>query len=380
MKHNIFIERSFILVAIVALLVGSYAPAVPPMRAAFAQEVPPDGGTPADPPPADPPADPAPTDTTGGTDTSGPDGTEGASGNPSEVLPEGETSDDPSAPDGSSADSDDTGASADASGDSTETTTEGTEGGDASGGTDEGGAEAQAGEDANAQASEEGADANANGGGAGDTGTGGAAGVIATGDATAVVNLVNVINTTIVGSDGLMKILNIFLPFFGDLDTRLWGLPGSDCIGGPGSLMVGNSNSAELANNLSVSGETGQNSVAIGDLGADGGIFTGVANAAANILNIVNTNLIGSQYLLLVMNNFNAWDGDLVLPGKDFFTSIREQVLTGGSSLAVTNENAADIENAVAVEDGTGEDTIEGGSDGVIVTGDANAAANTVTA
>ena len=387
MKHNTCANRSFIVVAIFALVIGSYAPVTMPVRMAFAEEAPSDpstgsgqdSGT-----PADPPADLPGTEQTGSQVTDGVAGTEGAPGPTAETLPEGETSNDPSGGDGSAAGSSPAagvgaGGTADASGDSTSTTTDGSGSGDASGENGEGGAEAIAGEGANAQASEEGADANATGGGAGDAGAGGAGGVIGTGDAAAVVNLVNVINTTIVGSDGLLKILNIFLPFFGDVDTRLWGLPQSDCIGCLGALTVGNNNTAELTNNLSVSGETGQNSVAIGDLGADGGIFTGVANAAANILNIVNTNLVGSNYLLLVMNNFNAWNGDLVLPGKDFFTSIREQVLTGGSSLAVTNENTADIENSLTVEAGTGENVIADGSDGVIVTGDANAAANAVT-
>ncbi len=369
MKQNIFWNKTFVFVALFALVVGSYAPATMPVRFAYAEDAPS-----ADPLPPPPP--PPETSTTGTQNVSGPEGGAGTAGETSATLPEGETFDDPSDADGSSADAS---GSAEATGDGTTTSSEGSGSGDGSGETEEGGAEATAGADANASASEEGADADAQGGNSGDGGSGGGGGVIVSGDAAAAVNLVNVVNTTIIGSEGLMQFLNIFAPLFGTVDTREWGVPNGEagCIGCADPLSVNTANSASLFNNLGVSGETGENTVAIGDLNADGGIFTGMANAAANVLNIVNTNLVGSNYLLLVMNNFNSWGGDLVLPGKDFFTTIRESVLSG-TTMNVQNQNAADVENNLNVQAGTGENAVEG-TDGTIMTGDANAAANAVT-
>jgi len=49
----------------------------------------------------------------------------------------------------------------------------------------------------------------------------------------------------------------------------------------------------------------------IKDAGGSASITTGDANAAANIINVANTNVIGKNWLMAVVNIFGDWDGNL---------------------------------------------------------------------
>ena len=44
--------------------------------------------------------------------------------------------------------------------------------------------------------------------------------------------------------------------------------------------------------------------------------------AAGNILNIANTNIVDSNYMMVVFNNFGSWNGDFILPGADYFSNV----------------------------------------------------------
>ena len=66
----------------------------------------------------------------------------------------------------------------------------------------------------------------------------------------------------------------------------------------------------------------------------DAGVTTGNAYAAANVLNLVNTNIVNSSYLLLSFNNFGDLSQDITLPSDGFFSAaLRARRRTAESEL-----------------------------------------------
>ncbi|OGF69726.1 hypothetical protein A3H65_02260 [Candidatus Giovannonibacteria bacterium RIFCSPLOWO2_02_FULL_45_14] len=199
--------------------------------------------------------------------------------------------------------------------------------------------------------------------------------LISTGDANASADVINIVNTTITDSDGWLGILNFFASYLGDLDLRTYGFSEAcqdNCTILEGDLTVSNNNTAYITNDIIVRSGTGDNS-ASGNLG-DGIILTGDANAAANVFNVANTNIIGSNYLFLILNNFGSWAGDLILPSKYEFNCC-----TGEGDVIATNNNTAEIANGVSADAGTGDNEANGNGSGLVVTGDANSVTNVVT-
>lgn len=97
----------------------------------------------------------------------------------------------------------------------------------------------------------------------------------------------------------------------------------------------------------------------------NGSITSGDAYAAANVVNVANTNITDSNYVLLSFNNFGSHTGDIVLPGADSFA---QQFRATGSHGTASNTNVATIENDVHVAADSGNN--HGGD---IATGDASA-------
>ena len=225
---------------------------------------------------------------------------------------------------------------------------------------------------------------------------------IDTGDAYAGANVVNTVNTNIIDSNGLVVLLNRI--FGGDVDLSglfetVWDdvAPDEDFEQQPNNLYsdqslcedecgvadeytVHSTSTASVSNDVVVRASTGDNDAESGS--GDASIRTGNAYAGANVVNTVNTNIIGSNYLLLSVNNLGSLVGDIVLPGKSFF----EELLASGaktpassSNVSVENNNDATVENTVSTESNTGNNTAtstEGG--GSIDTGNAYAAGNVV--
>lgn len=197
---------------------------------------------------------------------------------------------------------------------------------------------------------------------------------IETGDAYAGANVLNVVNTNIINSYGLFYLLNTFFGISGNIDVRDFENASTTSLGScdtgcsaqltPSSETISASSTASISNSVLVRANTGENST-----GGDGTIDTGNAYAGANIINVANTNIIDSNYLLFTFNNFGGWNGDLVLPNADFFTNF----FFGGkgnipASTTLSVDNSANVVNAVSAEANTGEN--EGG-EGVIETGNA---------
>ncbi len=214
------------------------------------------------------------------------------------------------------------------------------------------------------------------------TGSGGAdtGAIITTGNAAAAANVVNVVNTNIFDSTGFLSLLNLFDPQIGDVSTDGLSFPLSGCTSDGcslGNLSVDSQNSGTVTNDVTVGATTGGNTAS-----GTSTITTGDAAAAANVVNVVNSNFVDSNYLLMVVNNFSQWIGDLVFPGKSFFTGLTDGSAlpdnsgTGGST-TISNANDATVVNNTETTAATGGNTVDASGTATVTTGDAAAVTNT---
>jgi Domain of unknown function DUF11/Putative peptidoglycan binding domain len=178
---------------------------------------------------------------------------------------------------------------------------------------------------------------------------------IRTGKAVSSAQVINVVNTNLFNSRGLVLFLN---PLNGDgFDLRtidlsyFWngGAVGASptqygctiltCLNSS-ALSILNKNVANVDNNVYVRAATGGNAAtSTGSGGVD--ITTGNAYASANVLNLVNTNFINSKYLLLSFDNFGDLNDDIVLPDTSFFS----RLLESGASLPELNSSSYVVNN-----------------------------------
>lgn len=209
------------------------------------------------------------------------------------------------------------------------------------------------------------------------TSTGGGA-LIKTGDAYASATSINIINANIVDSAGLLY----FADLFGALGIDIRALDLSYFLNGGGScgctsapLTVTNQNAATTTSSTGAVATTGANVV---HAGADGSIQTGDAYASANSVNIVNTNIVNSSYLLVALNDFGNLAGDLVLPGANFFEQLLARGGAGAGVTATTNNTATVTSDTSATADSGGNTATSTSGGASIATGDALASATSV--
>lgn len=209
--------------------------------------------------------------------------------------------------------------------------------------------------------------------------------VITTGTTFASANIINVVNTNIFNSQGFIYLLNNFLGGLGNIDLRFFnidlglsvGVEGCDTFGCDATSTslrteITNSNDATITNDTVVRSSSGNNTAE----GGDALIQTGNAYAAANVVNVANTNIVDSNYLVFAFNNFGNWDGDLVFNNSDFFQNFfNNSANNSGSNTNIENENDATVTNDIDTESDTGNNTTSG-STAVTETGDALANTN----
>lgn len=209
---------------------------------------------------------------------------------------------------------------------------------------------------------------------------------ILTGDALALANLLNLLNTNIVGSNFEVLILDLLNRENGDINlNELWKLileanGGDSLVLADGTtlsnlqLLVQNQNQADLVNNVNVSAGTGENQA---NENENVSIGTGDATALANVTNIVNTNILGSQFFFGVINVLGSFEGNLILPRPERFAS-QENADGSGSAVIFENQNQAEIQDSVLASAETGENEENDNSgNNLIQTGNAQAMANT---
>lgn len=206
---------------------------------------------------------------------------------------------------------------------------------------------------------------------------------IETGDALALANLLTLLNTNIVGSNFEILLLNLLNGQGGEVDlNELWialqEMAGSDSLVLVGEtsdllILVQNQNQADLENNVDVSAGTGENQA---NENNNASIGTGDATALANVTNIVNTNILGSQFFFGIINILDS-NGDLILPRPERFAP-QAYSQNGEGGVIFANQNQAEIEDEVMAlaETGNNEETNNQGNN-LIETGDAQAVTNT---
>ena len=205
---------------------------------------------------------------------------------------------------------------------------------------------------------------------------------IITGDATAIANLINLLNTNVVGSNFQILILDVLASENGDIDLNaVWeqilagnysGLrlyDGSDLANL--QFLISNDNTATLENNVTVSASTGSNEI---ENSSQADINTGDAVAVANVNNIVNTNIVGSNFFFGIINIIGDYTGNLILPRQELFASNTQE-----GSLTVNNQNSAAVDNNVLSASNTGQNLTTQSDQSTIITGDASAIANSTT-
>jgi hypothetical protein len=233
-----------------------------------------------------------------------------------------------------------------------------------------------------------------NGGGS----TGGGNTTINTGDSVAAANVVNVVNTNIFNSNGLLLFLsNLFgnINFdlrnaFGMFDSAQDGSASQTsatstaaggscaldaCLSSSVNFTSYSSSSARIINDMVVRSTSGANIA----LSPDGTaiINSGDAFAAGNLINVANTNFIDSNYLLISLNNFGDMFGDLVLPGASFFEQFFSRKNSLSASTTVENTNLASVLNAGDTQAISG-GNLASSTDSTINTGAAEAHSSTI--
>ncbi len=199
---------------------------------------------------------------------------------------------------------------------------------------------------------------------------------IITGDINSVTNLVNLVNTNLVGVNWQSIFSNIFSDVEGDIDLSSYLLgPTSESI----DLNVINNNQAEVNNNINVNASSGNN--VIQTKSATSIIDTGDVKIAVNLINIINTNIIGSNWLIANINIFGDFIGDLILPSHESLDDFLYNSCVDTDcpeNLEVVNENEASVDNEISINANTGNNEIltvdDGGS--VIDTGDVTVSTN----
>lgn len=204
---------------------------------------------------------------------------------------------------------------------------------------------------------------------------------IVTGNAEANSNVTNVLNTNIINSDASISVGNNLSNGNGNVDLRdlSGGLSSCSTCSVSTTTLTSNSNvNASTTNNGTISNviivraNTGDNTSS----STDALILTGDAYANANVINVANTNIIDSHYLLFVLNNLGNVNGDIVLPNADFFNQFLQASTTNSKStnpLIVSSTNTSDIGTSVVTTADTGNNTASTTGDALVFTGDSHA-------
>lgn len=192
---------------------------------------------------------------------------------------------------------------------------------------------------------------------------------VVSGDAVAMANILNIVNSSFINSDGVVVFQNFFDTLMEDFDVRtLLNLDDVQCSllqCVAGGVEANISNEAYIENSLTVEAITGRNTI---DGADNASITTGDAYAGVSLVNVANTSVVDSNYLLLTMNAFEDVNGDIVFPGLiDFFS----QLGSGAAPTQLTIQNAAEVENTVTTDADAGGNRIDGGDETTISTGDA---------
>jgi hypothetical protein len=211
---------------------------------------------------------------------------------------------------------------------------------------------------------------------------------ITTGEAVAYANVVNLINTNITGSQLGIYFYNNFGGDLNNLDlNQVWKNIQSNENGGvikiqegttspdTNLVVISNKNMALVNNQVTVVADTGGNTISGSSENAL--ILTGNATALANVINLINANLVGTKFFVGVINLSSNSLGDLVLPRPDAITNQNTTCNNCGGQ--IQNNNQAVLTSTTNTSANSGSNQTNGGLGGSIISGNASSYANNFT-
>lgn len=200
---------------------------------------------------------------------------------------------------------------------------------------------------------------------------------ISTGSSVALANILNITNTNLINSTGSIILENLFTPQNGDLDIRLnKGATSTPCTllscNGIDSITAKITAESTVDTTVSLIATSGSNEITTVDSAI---IDTGNVYAGLNLVNIANTTLVDSHYLLLSLNSFGNFNGDIIFPSlSNFFSSPNSSSPLSDFGNATIQTNAT-ITNNLNIGANAGENTV-GSSTGFTQTGSTNSSLN----
>ncbi|MDB5259451.1 MAG: hypothetical protein JWO73_659 [Candidatus Taylorbacteria bacterium] len=197
---------------------------------------------------------------------------------------------------------------------------------------------------------------------------------IQSGKAIALANILNIVNTNLVNSKGAVLLQNFIDDRDGGVDFRNAASSSGACAilscNGVEGVQVHVLDDAQIHNALVLQAASGDNRIRGGN---NASILTGDAYAGLNLVNIANTNLIDSNYLLITLNAFKDVNGDITFPNLgNLFTS-------GSGSTTLDSTSITDngnIENNVSTNAESGMNHTSQSGTSTIKSGDSHSSAN----
>lgn len=204
---------------------------------------------------------------------------------------------------------------------------------------------------------------------------------LTTGDALALGNVFNALNLNFLGSEFQLLVLNISQGS-GDINlNQTWKevLEGEDnkleLASGTDTnyltLSIYNNNLASLGNQVSINANSGQNQALEDD--GNVGVSTGSSTALGNVVNLVNGNIVGSKILFVIINIFNTFQGNLIVPRPQSFQNGNGEV-----EGIFSNNNSSLIDDSVKSKALSGENSLTTSGDSTLETGKAKSVSNSM--
>ena len=200
---------------------------------------------------------------------------------------------------------------------------------------------------------------------------------IFTGSSVAMANILNITNTNLVNSTGSIILKNLFSGQDQDVDTRLnQEATSTPCTllscNGVDTITTNITAESTVGTTVSLVASSGNNEASTVDAAV---INTGNVYAGLNLVNIANTTLIDSHYLLLSLNSFGDFNGDIVFPSlTTFFSSSGDSASLPGFKKVTTVANAT-LTNNLNIAANSG-DNIIASSTGFTQTGSTDSSLN----
>jgi hypothetical protein len=198
---------------------------------------------------------------------------------------------------------------------------------------------------------------------------------ITTGDSVTVTEVTNQVNTTEVNAQVIYRTLNIFLD--GDIDltdsNTLQSIVNQVITENPETATItvnfDGTNIAYVSNEIISVADSGGNNIASA---TDSTITTGDAISVVSLLNQVNTTIINSQIYLVTINIFGDVNANIILPEL----TAGEPTPCCDQNIAINNQ--AVVNNQVASQAVSGQNTVVATTEASIETGDAASTVNVV--